>query len=332
QFWELSQATQEIYVTANESLDLTLAVRSSQFPEMVKLETLRPEWGTAELTIGNGDTQGGWTVHSVVYTAPDDLTKLPGLLTATHTATTGARQHGGQVRKADVRILPVAVEITTEPTCLEPGDSLFIEVDLKGTNAAELVWSADAGTIRQDGLFIASDELPQVKVTVEVRDKAAASDFIYLQVGACTCQGVLTLNGTIPETERVYFTLTPDLTAVREVGWQGPLSTAGFTFGSTPGVEETVALGGTGTFPAVGGGIVDGVGLFANFGDGEDPPMTPLSADISENEGGNVLAGAVGGWVRLGDLENPVPFTLTFRVVADPAFSTATDRICYVNP
>lgn len=324
---QVTIAPDQATVAAKQTQTFTVTVAGSEHPEMVEIHPDITLQGTATI-VYNGDG-----THTVTYTAPDEPNPAnPDRLVVRHTATTGARAYADREAVDEAGIDFGKLVITTQATCLEPGDSLFIEVELKGMEAADLLWTADAGTIRQDGLFIASDELPQVKVTVALADNPAVSDFIYLNIGGCTCEGTLTVDGQGAVFDVLRFYLTEDLSAVWQVDWVGPNTNVGFTFGDTPGELQPVPLGVTGTVPALGGGYVDGVGSFINTGPNYDPPMPAMSAGITENDGGNVLAGSVTGWVALMGVENPVPFSMTYRIVADPAFSEPARRTCAADP
>lgn len=325
---QLGITPDEVTLAPKQEQTFTVTVTNSDYPWELEVDPEVVLQGTASLTWDGGGS------HTVVYTAPDtpDPSK-PDLLTVKHTASTGARGFAAADLTAVATIRFGGVEITTEPTCLEPGDSLWIEVKTTGFPfTPELIFSTDAGTITQAGLFVAPGDATQAKVTVALADNPQVNDFIYLQIGACSCSAVLNLAGNAPPAERLTFYLTEDLSAVREVAWGGSLSSASFTFGSTPGAEEPVTVGVTGGFPVVGGGYVDGAGTFGNLGNQAIPPMAPLNATVEENDGGNLFTGFINGWVQLQDQENPVSFSLVFRIAADPAFSTATERRCYVTP
>jgi hypothetical protein len=72
---------------------------------------------------------------------------------------------------------------------------------------------------------------------------------------------------------------------------------------------------------------------FLNPDDVNNPSMPLTSITITENEGGTVFSGRISGQVAMfnaSELE-PVSFSMTFHIEADPTYSTATVRMCRVE-
>ena len=258
-----------------------------------------------------------------------------------HTANGGARRPGAPERTASAVIRFGGIRIVTEPTCLSPGDSLLVQAVVPGVIDPELIWTATAGTIDETGLFTAPSQSQVVEVTVAYAPSPDIKTKIALQVGGCTCQATMRLGGVDGgATRSVRFTLTEDLSAISQIDWGGGVvgptqSTMNLQWFGVGDMAPagTIPVGSTGTYAPMAAGVF--LGEPWNNPDAlYDSIPERLNVNITENEGGSILAGQVSGRVSLikgGGITNIVPFSMTFYVEADPMYSTDRSRVCRVE-
>ncbi len=324
---QIEIAPDEVVLAPGQETTLTVTVIGSAFPHMVEIDptTEADLLGSATLILGAD------SVHTIHYTAPDEPLNEVDLLVVRHTAETGALGHSGEERKETATIRLASFEIATPPECLEVG-SPPLQIDLNPPlgGGLELVWSASAGEITQDGLFTPPDEPAQVVIRVALADDPTVFDELTLPVGGCSCQISVSLDGSAGSPTSAQFTLTPSLDEVIVVGWGGMEGSGNIGFGTDPYNPENLPVGATGAFDGQGSGSVGFVG-FINPDDLDDPTIPPLMVSVTENDG-NVFEGSVSGQVaRLGDAETILSFNMTFRIEADPTWSTETVKMCRID-
>ncbi|MEX2472204.1 MAG: hypothetical protein WEA34_08505 [Gemmatimonadota bacterium] len=165
-----------------------------------------------------------------------------------------------------------------------------------------------------------------MEITVALAENPEFQDSVILQVGGCSCQITVAADGIAGAPTEAWFYLNDDRTGFSAFGWGGN-GTNG-TIGLAD--DSVVPFGTTGSFEGRGTGLVSLTqGGFANS-ESLDEPLPPLTIVIAENNGGNVLAGSVSGTVAL--IQDPpqetFPFSMSFRIEADPMWSSERERVC----
>jgi hypothetical protein len=332
---QLTLSPAEIFLAPGQDTLLTLTVLNSAHPDSVEIIPGLSLQGSAQISFGTGDT------HTVIYTAPaNPAPNSADVVGVRHTANGGARRPGAPERTASAVIRFGGIRIVTQPTCLSPGDSLRVEAVVPGVTNPQLIWTASAGTIDASGLFTAPSQPQVVEITVAYAPSPDVKTTLVLQVGGCTCQAAMRLGGVDGgATRSIRFTLTPDLSAISHIDWggnvlgpsQSTMSLQWFGGGGTvPG--GTIPVGSTGTYAPLAAGVF--LGQAWNNPDAlYDSIPERLNVTITENVGGNILAGQVSGRVSLVQTGTAsiVPFSMSFYMEADPTYSNATSRVCRVE-
>jgi hypothetical protein len=316
----------EVWLLPDAVKSFTVKVGDAVYPDEIARDEEVVLQGAAELTVAPGGD-----VHDILYVAPQspDYQK-PDLLTVQYTGTEGARgSPNAPPRRAIATIRFASVRITTDPTCLEPGDTLRIEAEVPAGDP-QIVWTTDAGTITQDGLFTAPEEPATVEITASLQEAPTSRDAITLQVGGCSCQASLSLGGVGGAPTSIEFTLSQDLQEVIVFGWNGPDGAGNLGFGANPFEPETLPVGSTGdAFVASGFGTVANVS-FSAPDDPDNPSIPPLTVIIEENTGQR-LVGTVAGAVNTGDPESFPELSFVFVIEGDPMWSTQTNKVCRLD-
>jgi hypothetical protein len=324
----LSITPLEIVVEPGEVTFFIVTVSNSAFPSEVAIDATVTLQGEADITYEGGNT------HRVSYTAPaepnpDD----PDKLTVRHTTTQGARGGGAPPRNAIATIRFGGVEITTEPTCVEPGSEPF-QIEAKvagGIENTELVWTASAGSITESGVFTPPLNSGFVTITAALASDPDIKDWIELQVGGCSCRATINLDGQASPLRDLRFRLSADRSGVESFAWRGgELDEVGFWFGTDYAAPQVIPFNTTGQFDAMTQGILGGQ-VFVNPDDFDEPTIAPLMALITDNTG-SIFAGGISGAVSVAADPEPriVPFSIAFYMEADPILSDDEVKFCEV--
>jgi hypothetical protein len=298
---EVSIDPKEVIVSDESEVWFTVTVANSAHPASIEIDPAVALQGTAEMSLGTGDT------HTVVYTVPqspnpDDVD----VLTVRHTAQSGARGHSTANRFdfATIRFGDIHLEPVTQ--CVEPGGPpVQLQVLVTGLGNPDLVWTWSAGSVSDAGLFTPPSEAGEVQITVAVADKPEISDTISVTVGACVCQFTVQVS-----TDPVYvaqpgdtaeyhsYGNPPDVLAVYLRGQSGYA-----LFAVDP--SQTRPTGpGTYELTEIGGQLGYSGGPYATYGDDGG------TLDISEFEPHTTLVGTASGTMR--DSNDPTNIFLTF--------------------
>jgi hypothetical protein len=320
----------EVVLEPGEITYFSLSVENSLHPDSVDFLPGLEIQGSADITIEPGQSS-----HPVSYTAPESPDpEHPDLLTFVHTATGGARGGDAPPRTATVTIRFGGVRITTQPRCVDIDEDPFqIGVEVAGgIQDPVLIWEASAGEIDANGVFTPPDEAQLVTITVSLAANPNLKDQIELPVGGCSCSATINIGGSSDVTTGLRFFLSNDLSGVQAFDWKGAnFSQATFGFGANPAEPQVIPFNTTGAFDGGGSGILNAETSFANPDDLDNPTIDPLTVILEENTG-SVLTGSVSGTVSVGADPEPieVPLSLTFRIEADPYFSTESMKVCEV--
>jgi subtilisin family serine protease len=230
--------------------------------------------------------------------------------------------------------------IFPHPVCLAPGASHDLTAAVDGLDEFTVSWDVSAGSFEVlDGRTIrytAPETMPTdgiVRVTARLVSDQEVRDAIELDVGDCSCVVRVAVEGVEARgTDMPSFDLTDDGTAVVDVF--SYLESSGLvSFGFGQGfVSEPVPLGQVGTFNVVANGTQpDGVGTYTTYLDSNaEETGLRVRATLTENTS-DVLAGTLSGEVWVWGQDRPGLFSMRFRIVADPAVSTDTDRTCIIE-
>jgi len=175
-----------------EQVNFTVTVENSFFPEKVEVTAER---GNAKTTYAGGAR------HTVAYTVPAKE-KLPDVLTARHTAKTGARRLSAEPRVDQAEIRGQAsIIILPDRNCVEPSETTGIFHSVEGIADQRVTWEtetipsgASAGVV-SGGSFFAPGTPAYVLVTAtSVADPAAKGEAI-VKVGGCDCWWTVSIAG-----------------------------------------------------------------------------------------------------------------------------------------
>lgn len=325
----------DVTLAGMQEQTFTVTVTDADRPDMI--EIVDPE----NLIGGVTMTYDGAETYTITYETPADPDPgLTELLTVRHKGETGSLAESGIVRSDVATIRYAGVEVTADETCIEPGQRAKFSANIPGMPNAEFEWTVSDGSIDAEGNFTAPFSSGTVVVTATLSTNNDIKGTAEIRVGGCSCSVTWTIDGIQVDmtTGLPNFELTADQSAVRGVNaitQQGiPPNTAFFTFGTTPSAPVPVAVGATGTSPAVAMGYSTAYG--ANFssytGPDDDPTILPMSVTLTQNENGDILEGfAFGSVTLLTDPERVVPFSMEFTLVAEEGPSTSVLRRCLVG-
>lgn len=184
-------------VRKNTTYLFTITVDESSHPEEVDVDPIPEGAGTIVVTKGCGTIQ-------VRYTTPDKLDALPFLITARHTAKSGARAFNTDPRVASLAILPIELRISPSSGCVKFGETLAFTATLADVVRNDVTWSASIGSINSGGVFTApSSAAAGAEAVIRAQITTEDGDFdesVRVQVGTCTCSGTLALGSPINRT------------------------------------------------------------------------------------------------------------------------------------
>ncbi len=197
-FFRDGQPVSEIFVTKGEMVTLMLGVENSVHPEMVELVE-DPQHPLAGMAMLAGFNPGAAPPsHTVTYKAPNALSGLPEVLTARHTATTGARGYEMVERTGSLTINPRSIHIEPRPACLKPDDfPVHFAATVVGVPHTDVTWDASIGTIGADGTYPSPPGVApgtQVTITATSVDVPTLKDSVTVTIG-CACSYTLLVGG-----------------------------------------------------------------------------------------------------------------------------------------
>lgn len=270
----------------------------------------------------------------MTYTAPDVPDAAhPDLLVVRDTASTGARGYSDVDRLDIATIRFGGLHIDAVWTCLEPGETLRLGATVAGDDNPDINWSVTAGTIDSDGFFTAPAEAQVVEITAEYAANPNLKDSIEFQVGGCSCQVTMNVGGQDSGMISGNFILTDDLSGVKQISSSSELgpNQSGMTLLWFDVALGTIPVDATGTYDVEAAAGQHLGSAWNNPDIINDDIENRLVVSITENDGGNVLSGSVSGVVAVSPGPELRSFSATFHIEADPVFSTATNRVCYVE-
>jgi hypothetical protein len=319
------------YMGADEVRTFDVTVSASKFTQEIELFDTEALQGMAELTLGEGGS------HYVTYVAPANPNpQQVDLIKVRHTSTAGARAASEEVRSAVAEVRFGRLYVTVDKPCIEPGETVQFTASFDGNEGVAVTWSASVGDIDENGLYTAPDEPASIVVTATLASNPDIQATRGLQIGGCSCSVSFTLSG-VPSTATdglPNFSLTEGRTGITGLNWVGSLTAVSLGFGPDPYVPTPMPVGQTGGYPVIVQGVMPSVGSFHSHftPDGDVVEGASLNANITRNEGGNVLEGSVNGSVVLWTDEQPtVGFTLDFIITADEGLSDATRSRCLMD-
>ena len=320
-------APEEVSVAPGDVVEFEVTVEDSFSPELVAVDATH---GSAEIFHLGGN------VHRVVYAAPGGGEGFPDLVTARHTATTGARgTDGAPERTAFATVRLGRIVISPREGCLEPGETLQFAAETEGLTDPAVEWTASLGAIDgATGLYTADET-----GTAVVRATSVASpgifDEVAIQVGGCTCSwsgttGTGSFEGV--EGDHAQFALTPGGAAIENLTFAREDASASLVGSFVTLGGPALPIGATGAFPIVVQGELGAEGTALGYTSLVEAG-TSVDALITQNDG-EVLAGSLTGTVflfePLPDGET-VPFSASFRITRDPLDSDATFSRCTIG-
>lgn len=179
---QVSISPTEVVIEPEDARSFDVTVTNAKYPDRVAIDPSVALQGEAEMTIGDGGS------HFVTYVAPASPNyEQVDLLTVEYTGETGARASNPVPRRAVSVIRFGGLQLAPVTRCLGPGDEEQLEVVVTIPGDPELVWTASAGEVDDEGLFTAPDEPGTVVITVALASDSTVNDSIEFEVGGCVC-------------------------------------------------------------------------------------------------------------------------------------------------
>lgn len=331
---DIDIAPEELNVTPGEHVfgAFTVTVTDAHDPEAVTIEVKN---GSATIS-SNGDG-----THTVDYTAPGSSDQFPDLVTARHTAETGARKNGPP-RTATAEVRGGEIIITPPGECVDIGGEQQFTAEVKGFENKKVEWGLiGEGDISDTGLYTAPNFATTAVVTATSEANPDLTEGVGVKVGGCSCWWSISVTGSTVTSQPgdfAFFSLQDNAIDLISFDRDSNSRTTDILASATVGVDP-IPVGSTGGSVGITGriGLTDPDVLYAT------PTFDPrgeVITDVAElsllQNTGSVLQGTASGTVLVSSPlsepgERKSQFLATFMITADPDDSSPDFRACTVE-